>query len=134
LQLTSILKNCTVFVLGERNVVNHLKCYCIILVFMLDALLWSVEPPRFFLHVYWHFLVWGQIHWNVFKYKYFSFGQIQIHSFVNVFKYKYFLNEKNKFIVFSLLFILIRTLHNIKASTRFFTSIYEFFVDYTWET
>jgi len=30
--------------------------------------------------------VCGQIHWNVFKYKYFVFGQI--HSFVNVFKYK----------------------------------------------
>ena len=53
--------------------------------------------------------VWGQIHWNVFKYKYFSLGQIQIHSFVNLFKYnyfwmyfkyKYFSNEKNKFIVF----------------------------------
>jgi len=82
--------------------------------------------------------VWGQIHWNVFKYKnkYFSFGQIQIHSFVSVFKYKYFWNdfkykyfsnEKNKFIIFPLLFILIHTLYNITPSIRFVTSIYEFF-------
>jgi len=73
--------------------------------------------------------IWGQIHWKVFKYKYFSFGQIQIHSFVNVFKYKYFLmyfkykynyfsNEKNKFIVFPLLFIMIHTLQNITPSIR----------------
>ena len=62
--------------------------------------------------------VWDQKHWNVFKYKYFSFGQIQIHWIVNVFKYKYFWmyfkykyfsNEKNKFIVFPLHFILIHT-------------------------
>jgi len=60
--------------------------------------------------------------------------QIQIPSFVNVFKYKYYLvyfkykyfsNEKNKFIVFPLFFILIHTLYNITASTRFVTSIYE---------
>ena len=79
--------------------------------------------------------VWGQIHWNVFKYEYFSFGQI--HSFVNVFKYKYFwmyfFKLKNKFIVFPFLFILIYTLPNITASTRFVTSIFQFFVDYTWE-
>ena len=34
--------------------------------------------------------LWGQIHWNVFKYRYFSFGQIKIHSVVNIFKYKHF--------------------------------------------
>jgi len=34
--------------------------------------------------------VWGQIHWNIFKYKYFWM----------YYKYKYFSNEKNKFIVF----------------------------------
>ena len=45
------------------------------------------------------------------------------------FKYKYFSNEKNKLIVFPLLFILIHTLHNITASTRFVTSIYEFSVE-----
>ena len=68
--------------------------------------------------------VWGQIHWNIFKYKYFWM----------YYKYKYFSNEKNKFIVFPLVFILTHTLHNITASTRFVTSIYEFFVDYTWGT
>ena len=41
------------------------------------------------------------------------------------FKYKYFSNEKNEFIVFPLLFILIHTLHNITAPTRFVTSIYD---------
>ena len=44
------------------------------------------------------------------------------------FKYKYFSNEKNKFIIFPLLFILIHTLHNITASIRFVTSIYDFFL------
>ena len=67
--------------------------------------------------------VWGQIHWNVFKYKYlwvyFKYKYFWMY-------FKYFTNEKNKFIVFPLLFILIHTIHNITASTRFVTSIYEF--------
>jgi len=50
------------------------------------------------------------------------------------YKYKYFSNEKNKLIVFPLVFILTDTLHDITASTRFVTSIYECFVDYTWGT
>ena len=65
-----------------------------------------------------------QIHWNVFKYKYkhFSFGQIQIYSFVNIFKYnyfweyfkyKYYSNKKDKFIVRSFAFILLHILHHI---------------------
>ena len=42
---------------------------------------------------------WGQIHWNVFKYKYFWGIQIQILLNANVFKYKYFWK------VFQILFI-----------------------------
>jgi len=63
----------------------------------------------------------------------FSFGQIQIHSFINVFKYKYFgcisntntfqMKKKTNSLFFLCFFILIHTLHNITASTRFVTSI-----------